>query len=90
MILGLSIRKSAKIVGINIATSFFWRHKILDCISDFLGTGYVDGVIEADEVFLLRVSKAQELPICQENLVKEVKRLKREVYLRSRFVLLQL
>ena len=51
MIMGLSIRKSAKIVGINIATSFFWRHKILDCISDFLGTGHVDGVIEADEVF---------------------------------------
>ena len=51
MIMGLSIRKSAKIVGINIATSFFWRHKILDCISAFLGTGHVDGVIEADEVF---------------------------------------
>ena len=86
MIMGLSIRKSAKIVGINIATSFFWRHKILDCISDFLGTGHVDGVIEADEVFLLRVLKLQELVICQENLVKEVKRLKKEVYLRSRFV----
>ena len=51
MIMGLSIRKSAKIVGINIATSFFWRHKILDCISAFLGTGHVDGLIEADEVF---------------------------------------
>ena len=51
MIMGLSIRKSAKIVGINIATSFFWRHKILDCISSFLGTGHVDGLIEADEVF---------------------------------------
>lgn len=76
MIMGLSIRKSAKIVGINIATSFFWRHKILDCISTFLGTGHVDGVIEADEVFLLRVLKVQELVICQENLVKEVKRLK--------------
>lgn len=32
MIAGYSIRKSAKIVEINIATSFFWRHKILDCI----------------------------------------------------------
>ena len=36
MIMGLSIRKSAKNVGINIATSFFWRHKILDCIRAFL------------------------------------------------------
>jgi hypothetical protein len=46
-----SIRKSAKIAEINIATSFFWRHKILDCISTFLGKGDVDGVVEADEVF---------------------------------------
>lgn len=46
-----SIRKSAKIVEINIATSFFWQHKILNCISTFLGVGSVDGVIEADEVF---------------------------------------
>lgn len=51
MIEGYSIRKSAKIVCINIATSFFWRHKILDCISSFMGIGFVDGVIEADEVF---------------------------------------
>lgn len=51
MINGYSIRKSAKIVEINIATSFFWRHKILDCISTFLGKGHVDGVVEADEVF---------------------------------------
>lgn len=51
MINGYSIRKSAKIVEINIATSFFWRHKILDCISTFLGKGYVVGVVEADEVF---------------------------------------
>ncbi|NSB14100.1 DNA topoisomerase IA [Clostridium beijerinckii] len=51
MVNGYSIRKSAKIVEINIATSFFWRHKILDCISTFLGKGYVHGVIKAYEVF---------------------------------------
>ena len=51
MLNGYSIRKYAKIVEINIATSFFWRHKILNCISDFLGMGSVDGVVEADEVF---------------------------------------
>ena len=45
MIAGYSIRKSAKIVEINIATSFFWRHKILDCIREFFGVGSVDGVI---------------------------------------------
>jgi len=51
MLNGYSIRKSAEIVEINIATSFYWRHKILNCISTFLGVGSVDGVIEADEVF---------------------------------------
>lgn len=49
MVNGYSIRKSAKVVEINIATSFFWRHKILDCISTFLGKGYINGVIEADK-----------------------------------------
>ncbi len=58
--LGLSIRKSAKVVDINIATSFFWRHKILDCISAFLGTGHVDGVIEQMKYFLPKVLKVQE------------------------------
>lgn len=51
MIAGYSIRKSAQIVGINIATSFFWRHKILDCLKAFNGIGHVDGVVEADEIF---------------------------------------
>jgi transposase-like protein len=46
-----SIRKSAEEVEINIATSFYWPHKILNCISEFLGVGSVDGVVEADEVF---------------------------------------
>ena len=50
MLNGYSIRKCAEIVEINIATSFFWRHKLLNCISEFLGVGSVDGVV-ADEVF---------------------------------------
>jgi len=41
MIVGYSIRKSAEIVEINIATSFFWRHKILDCIRSFFGVGSI-------------------------------------------------
>ena len=48
---GYSIRKSAEEVEINIATSFYWRRKILNCISEFLGIGSVDGVVKADEVF---------------------------------------
>jgi len=46
-----SIRKSAEIVEINVVTSFFWKHKILNCISEFLGVDSVDGVVEAYEVF---------------------------------------
>lgn len=30
---------------------FYWRHKIINCISEFLGVGSIDGVVEADEVF---------------------------------------
>lgn len=78
MIMGLSIRKSAKIVGINIATSFFWRHKILDCISDFLGTGHVDGVIEADEVFFaesFKGTRTANMPRKSRKRGKEIKKI---------------
>jgi len=48
---GYSIRKSAEILGINIATSFFWRHKILDCLKAINGISHVDDVVETDEVY---------------------------------------
>lgn len=51
MILGYSIRKCAEILEINIATSFYWRHKILGALKSFIGVGSVEGVIEADETF---------------------------------------
>lgn len=51
MINGYSIRKCSKIVGISIPTSFFWRHKILDAIRNYIGIGNVGGIIEADETF---------------------------------------
>lgn len=38
-------------IEINIATSFFWKHKILNYISIFLGVDSIDGIIESDEVF---------------------------------------
>lgn len=51
MINGYSIRKCAKLVGISIPTSFYWRNKILDAIRVYMGTGIVEGVIEVDEAF---------------------------------------
>lgn len=51
MINGYSIRKCAAIVGINIATSFFWRHKLLEALTNYIGVGSVSGVVEVDETF---------------------------------------
>jgi len=51
MINGYSIRKCAEEVKINIPTSFYWRHNILDAIRAFMGIGSVGGVIEVDEAF---------------------------------------
>ena len=66
------------------------RHKILDCISTFLGTGHVDGVIEADEVFFAESFKGTRTCNMPRKSRKRGKEIKREVYLRSRFALLQL
>lgn len=77
MINGYSIRKSAKLVDINIATSFFWRHKILNCISEFLGVGSVDGVVEADEVFFAysyKGTKPKNMPRKSRKKGKQVKK----------------
>lgn len=51
MVLGFSIRKNAKEVGVGVKTSFYMRHKILDCIRVFMGIGDVDGLVEMDETF---------------------------------------
>ncbi len=56
MMAGYSIRKCAEICKINIATSFFWRHKIMNALASFVNIGEVDGLVEADETFF-RFSK---------------------------------
>ena len=33
------------------ATAFFWRHKIIDAIRNFIGYGSLEGVIELDETY---------------------------------------
>ena len=77
MLNGYSIRKSAEIVDISITTSFYWRHKMLNCISDFLGTGSVEGVIEADEVFFAysyKGTKPANMPRASRRRGKQVKK----------------
>lgn len=39
MIAGYSIRKCAEICHINIATSFFWRHKIMNTLASYVSLG---------------------------------------------------
>lgn len=52
MIEKYSIRKTAKICGINPTTAFNWRHKILDALQKMQDEVKLDGVVEADETFL--------------------------------------
>ena len=51
MLSGYTIRKCAEECKINIATSFFWRHKILDALATAIGVGDLEGLVEADETF---------------------------------------
>lgn len=51
MLSGYTIRKCAEACNLNIATAFFWRHKILDALATAVGVGDLEGLIEADETF---------------------------------------
>ena len=51
MLSGYTIRKCAEECKINIATAFFWRHKILDALATAIGVGDLEGLVEADETF---------------------------------------
>ncbi|MDP4089738.1 MAG: IS1595 family transposase [Bacillota bacterium] len=48
---GMSIRKSAAVVGIHKNTSFHWRHKILNALRGELKND-VSGIVEIDEAFI--------------------------------------
>lgn len=48
LISGYSIRKSAKTIGVCDKTSFYMRHKLLDCIRAYIGIGHVEGIVELD------------------------------------------
>ena len=45
------LRKSAKECKLNLATAFYWRHKILDTLQNVMNDLELDGIVEADENF---------------------------------------
>lgn len=47
---GMSIKKTAKEVGIAIQTSFDWRHKLLTAFSSVAPKGF-EGIVESDDLF---------------------------------------
>jgi transposase-like protein len=52
MVMGFSIRKSARICDVSVKTSFYMRHRLLDAVRNFQGIGKVSGIVEMDETFL--------------------------------------
>lgn len=57
---GLSIRKSAKLCGINKNTAFLWRHRFLTLANTHQAI-HEEGIVEADETFFLESFKGQRV-----------------------------
>ena len=56
MVEGLSLRKAAKRVGIDLTTAFDWRHRLLKLPAK-AKPSKLDGVVEADETYFLESQK---------------------------------
>ena len=59
MLQGKPLRGSAHECGINLKTSFRWRHRFLTLPSQ-QKAAKLEGIIEADETFLLTLKKEAE------------------------------
>ncbi|AYV71017.1 hypothetical protein C2H98_05210 [Niallia circulans] len=60
MLKGLSLRKTAKIVGITHVTVFYWRHKVLSSLVKE-GLDSFEGIVEVDETYFLESSKGRNI-----------------------------
>lgn len=56
---GYTIRKSADKVGISLATSFAWRHKLLSSFNDISSERFT-GIVESDETYFLYSEKGNK------------------------------
>lgn len=61
MMKGLSLYNISKELDISVVTAFRWRHKILNVIKKCNAKNKVNGVVEADETFLLYSHKGQHI-----------------------------
>lgn len=52
LIMGTSLAKSAEICGISIQTAFIWRHKILSVLQKDQDTRVMNGIVEADDMYV--------------------------------------
>ena len=52
MLEGKSIAKCAELCGLSIQTSFDWRHKILNALTESSFSGSLNGLVEMDEMFV--------------------------------------
>ena len=55
----MTLRESAKQVGISFRTSFLWRHKIIGAFKD-IGCTKFEGIVEGDETFFLFSEKGNK------------------------------
>jgi len=59
MINGLSLRKTAKQLGIAVSTAFTWRHKLLNALKRLEPEPF-DGLLEVDETYFLYSEKGNK------------------------------
>ena len=71
----MSLRKIAKATGIDLRTTFFWRHKILNALKE-LDNPKLSGIVEADETYfaLSYKGKKRDLPRPPHKRGKQIKK----------------
>ncbi|MCM1990548.1 IS1595 family transposase [Oceanirhabdus seepicola] len=60
MAMGLTLMISSEIVGINIATAFYWRHKIMDGLRANMGVGNIGGNVEIGHMLVMESTKGKK------------------------------
>lgn len=58
MVQGLTVRKTAKRLGVDTTTAFRWRHRFLKALRD-MNPSELSGIVEADETFFLESFKGK-------------------------------